>query len=402
MPYAEFQPSPVDPIGSVERGMNLFDRAQRSQMQREAFAMEKQKFASDVAFESIARDSELKTKDLQLKQLRMQFDALPRELDSHTLALDAQDAESRMKIENAKVVTATIRQLPDAVSQTVAQLSNPSIPERDRIFLGTQFLTNYGHLVDKSPQIGQLLNGVSMQIQNLQHGMQARALNSVPVMSAKIGATKSLDELNRIAADPEFHNVLAVAPEIKEAVKDQRDFLQKQLEATTAEQAKLTEKNRVDQGEKSIPGFKGLVPTVDEAKKLREELPAQTGILDGLKRLNDMFSVPNASTDLKLRAEADTIIGTLVGALRVPITGPGAMTDGERTFIQGLIGSPTKLFSLSSVEKVKLKTITGRLQKALDDRVKLLGLERISGSDTKGGTLSPADIVAAAKRHLSQ
>ncbi len=63
--------------------------------------------------------------------------------------------------------------------------------------------------------------------------------------------------------------------------------------------------------------------------------------------------------------EAQSLMTKLVGALRLPYTGPGVLTDTERQELKGVIGDPTKFFRWVGAESGRL----GRLQKDLKLRL---------------------------------
>lgn len=405
MPFAEFQPGPVNPIGSFAAGANLFERIQQSRQQREQFEMEKQKFASDVAFQAQSRDLELQTQQLRLKQSQMTLDQAPRELSSHLLALDAQDAESRSKIANEQVVAGLIKNLPGAIESATRRLNDTSVPARERLFAGTQFLTNYGHLVGKSPQIGELMLGIRNQVENLQFGIQSNAIQRVPVYTAKIGAAKTLEELNAIAADPDVHYSIAAAPELKVAIKDQRDFLQKQVEVADTKAAKKTEEDTKRTLEQGAPGYEGIAPTKEEAIAFRDALATNGGIIADIKKIADLAAKPGASTDLATRAEIANMQSLMVGKLRLPLTGPGAMTDDERKFIISTLGNPANIFSIQSVEQAKIKTMIDHMQNDIDRKAAALGLKK-SGAAAPAApgsqTASPAALQAQVRAVQAQ
>lgn len=103
------------------------------------------------------------------------------------------------------------------------------------------------------------------------------------------------------------------------------------------------------------------------AEKLRDYM-AETGtVANELSSLRSLISNPDFSKlSLEDRAAVQSKISALVGALRIPIVGPGPMTDTERKFIVSIIGDPNKFLTLPSVEREKLtsmiNTIEGRVR----------------------------------------
>lgn len=112
--------------------------------------------------------------------------------------------------------------------------------------------------------------------------------------------------------------------------------------------------------ERYIPGI-GLAITSKDATDLKE---MRAGVLDakaGIGKLLAISNKPFKSLSLEDIAEADTLRQTLVGALRSPITGPGAMNEGERELLERIIANPTSIFSLDSVNKKRLETLANTL-----------------------------------------
>lgn len=131
---------------------------------------------------------------------------------------------------------------------------------------------------------------------------------------------------------------------------------------------KLQEKT-VDVGK-----FQGQVQNQTEAKEFRNMVSDLETAESGIDRLLEINNVTGKSLSPNLRAEADTIQKTLIGLLRQPITGPGAMSDGERQMLQDIIANPTDMFSLDSNNKTKLETLKKTLRNAVDRKAKNLGL----------------------------
>jgi len=108
--------------------------------------------------------------------------------------------------------------------------------------------------------------------------------------------------------------------------------------------------------EKFVPGL-GLASTNEGAKDLREMQTTIKTVKEGIKRLNEITSIGGKSLSPTLRAEADNIRTQLIGRLRVPLTGPGAMSEGERELLANAIPDPTAIFSLDSRSKKRLETL---------------------------------------------
>ena len=94
-----------------------------------------------------------------------------------------------------------------------------------------------------------------------------------------------------------------------------------------------------------VTGFQGEARSLDEAKTMRENLRSYNRLEDSvntIKRLNDKFgsNIPFSEQ----RAVADTIRGTLKGAMRMLLVGPGAVTETEQKLMDDIIANPTLIF----------------------------------------------------------
>lgn len=118
----------------------------------------------------------------------------------------------------------------------------------------------------------------------------------------------------------------------------------------------------------------GFAPTAEAAKTVRESAVTTDTVTNGLKRLKEITKITGKSLVPAIRAEADTIRSTLVGALRVPITGPGAMSDTEREMLMNLIPATTDLFSLDSNTIKRIDTLDKRIKGSYAATLKANGL----------------------------
>ena len=125
---------------------------------------------------------------------------------------------------------------------------------------------------------------------------------------------------------------------------------------------------------RTIPGF-GVAPSAQTAKDLRDLHSAYEQVDTGVTRLLEILDTPGKRTNLDLRAEANTITGMLTGALRVPITGPGAFSDSEREMIEKIVQNPTSLWGLDSTKRKALETLRSRIKGSRDSFAKSIGLQ---------------------------
>lgn len=121
------------------------------------------------------------------------------------------------------------------------------------------------------------------------------------------------------------------------------------LRAVDPERAKEME-------QREVPGL-GFASSLEGAKDLREMQATAKTVKSDVKRLQDILKTTGKSLSPTLRAEADSIRTRLIGRLRVPMTGPGAMSEGERELLMGLIPDVTSMTSLDARSAVRLKSL---------------------------------------------
>lgn len=105
----------------------------------------------------------------------------------------------------------------------------------------------------------------------------------------------------------------------------------------------------------------GFANTPKDAEVLKEHKSNVDTAKSGVDALLRIQNKPYKSISFEDRAQAETIQQMLVGALRIPITGPGAMNEGERAMVERIIANPTAMFTLDNSNKVKLETLVRRL-----------------------------------------
>lgn len=139
-----------------------------------------------------------------------------------------------------------------------------------------------------------------------------------------------------------------------------------QLEAIDPKAAK-------EMRDRFVPGM-GIAPTEKDATDLKTLRGTVENARSGINRLLEISNITGKSLSPSIRAEADAITQSLIGMLRVPITGPGAMSEGERKLLENLVANPTDMFSLDESNRVKLKSLMKRLDSSVDTMAKARGL----------------------------
>lgn len=115
-------------------------------------------------------------------------------------------------------------------------------------------------------------------------------------------------------------------------------------------------KAAADMRAKKIPGM-GYATSTEGAKDMREMQTTVKTIKAGIQRLREIAKTTGKSLSPELRAEADNIRTQLIGRLRVPLTGPGAMSEGERELLMNAIPGVADTFALDSRNLKKLETL---------------------------------------------
>lgn len=129
-----------------------------------------------------------------------------------------------------------------------------------------------------------------------------------------------------------------------------------------------------DQRERFVPGY-GLALTKDSAKLARESVSTMDSIKGNIDELMALSNKSGASFSPTDRARAETITSILTGQLRLPIVGPGAVSEKELELLQRIIADPTKIMSLDNTNKARLQTLRQRMDKQTANQLKQYGLQ---------------------------
>lgn len=132
-------------------------------------------------------------------------------------------------------------------------------------------------------------------------------------------------------------------------------------------------KKAADLRNRLVPGV-GIATTYEGARGLREMQTTVQTIKDSTNRLQKIASTPGKSLSPSLIAEADTIRSSLVGRLRVPITGPGSMSDTDRAQLMALVPDVTAIIALNSSNKKRLDTLNKTMQSNYDNMMRANGI----------------------------
>lgn len=129
-----------------------------------------------------------------------------------------------------------------------------------------------------------------------------------------------------------------------------------------------------DVRERGAPGWIGAAPTKEVASKFIEFAKETQPAIDGVNQI--LAATKKFPTDLSERAKIATDLKILAGKLRLPLQGPGAMTDKDYERLMDTLGNPAALFSMKSVERARLQTVLKNLESSLETNAKASGFRR--------------------------
>ena len=229
-----------------------------------------------------------------------------------------------------------------------------------------------------------LLKANMQQFGNLKDAMEAtriqqrdmatlqlqQAVNSVQSPLAKAKAMQEIGKLQaeNAKATQKFAGQLTLTNMMNEANKDPSkiDGYMQTLKA-------YDPKQWAEMSDMLVPG-KGFATTKEGAKVVRESQQVTDTVKDGINQLRGIMRRPVKSLSPNDRAEAETVRSALVGALRVPITGPGAMNEGERELLMSIIPDVTSMTSLDTISAKKLDALEQRIESSYNNTLKANGL----------------------------
>lgn len=107
-----------------------------------------------------------------------------------------------------------------------------------------------------------------------------------------------------------------------------------------------------EQRKRYVPVAGALAPTEKAAGELNDLAKTTEVVRDSVDALKALGDKPYSDLSLEDRAEADTIQNSLIGQLRIALTGPGPLTDSEREFIKSIIANPTNIFEVTARKRL--------------------------------------------------
>lgn len=126
----------------------------------------------------------------------------------------------------------------------------------------------------------------------------------------------------------------------------------------------------------------GFADTADDAKEVKGIMADSDTSYTSIDRLLKIANTPGASVTPRVRAEAQSLVATLLGSLNKPLTGGGPMSESEREIVQSLAKDPTRIWSLGSQNIQGLQTLKQFVQRREANALKSKGLNPRSSSFT--------------------
>lgn len=370
----------------TEGYMNIFSRAQALKQSAEQFQMEKEQFVANAA-----------TTSLEQERLRGA-------IAEQNNRLIEQESALREKNNLRNVRSQRLRQAHETIS---AAMQNPRVWEDPMVaeFTQGEIMRKFADL-EKDPEFAQLASQFVDRVTATKGGFLHLANSAAEGLAPsliRISPTNLADraEFEKLKASPFLQHAMRVP-----AFAQQFSALQKGFETASADEAKFNRdreikqievnaKNRADQAERSVVGYRGAAPSLKEAQDFRAAEASLNAVNPGIDRLiqitNDSSSLEKL-TDIQLRSEVDVLTSLITAENRTKIVGPGAVSESEWEMLRRVVANPTSLKNVAfrSGAVKALQTLKKTLNAKHDATAKILGLTRETTS------VSAADVLSAA------
>lgn len=170
-----------------------------------------------------------------------------------------------------------------------------------------------------------------------------------------------------------------------ESNKQQKDLLRQEKQ-----QEKL-QKQEAKNLELEIPGY-GYARSKKEATDVRAAMADAEDAIKLIDQIKELGTDVNALTDWGRVAKINSAKKILAGKLRLPLTGPGAMTEDEFKRLIETMGDPSKMTSTEAIELGKLDQLKEVLKSGIQSKIK--------GSVVQSGQYQPIDLNSMNREQL--
>ena len=331
-----------------------------------ALAQEKLYNDSIVAGQEIKADYDKRVNDLEMERQAFMDDIKNGQIDPNKYW----DNNSRVMAGIGMILAGfTPSQAPNAAVNFLEKQMEMNLKAQEK-----NLDSKHNLLAANMKQFGNLKEAVEMT-----RIMQADMVNN-QLMAAAAKASNPMAKAAALKAAGELQ--MKYAPLVQKVASQQT--LSKITQAANQDPAKIPamlsavrqldpEKAKDLEG-RHIPGI-GFASSMEGAKGLREMGTTVKTVNDSITRLKQIAGKTGKSLSLNDRAEADTIRNMLIGQLRVPITGPGAMSDGEREILIKTIPDVTSMTSLDSSNMTRLKALESKVNSQYRNQLQMNGLD---------------------------
>jgi hypothetical protein len=126
--------------------------------------------------------------------------------------------------------------------------------------------------------------------------------------------------------------------------------------------------------------FSGTVAGAQDFRKNYAHMANVRSAVDELIKINDMGYESMSPT---ARARADQLQSEIIAALRIPIVGPGAISEAEQEILQRIVNKGTGIFTLEASERAAIKGLKSRVDREIVNWPKSMGLTvRVGGQQS--------------------
>lgn len=240
-------------------------------------------------------------------------------------------------------------------------------------------------------KVGLVQNQYAMARQMGMDEREAEALsiqNGYKIADLKLKVLENqskLPEMRQRAAEARI-NLRAKAMDAMKPLVEMRnaEALNKAMIGGTSSQSSqivgLPPKDSKEYNERFVPGI-GVAATSDSAKIVKEANRTMETIdyaSNRIKELRKQYgrTIPWSAVGAEVRQEAQALAGQLTAQLRVPLLGPGAVTDKERQILANMIDDdPLAIFSLDNKVNAKFDALQRTVRAAHNSTLRSEGFK---------------------------
>jgi hypothetical protein len=212
------------------------------------------------------------------------------------------------------------------------------------------------------------------QKESLKRQLYEQGVLELKKLEAATDSAYKKDQINM--QRQQLNNAIAAARAQQEATAAQntaRASIFSGARAISEDEFAALEKNEREAVVSLADGRKVMAVNKSAAEKLRAYMADTVPAIQRLEQYKQLIESGNP-LNLKDRAKAEGLSTAIVGALRLPLTGPGVLTDTERAELRKAIGR-FGVFNLSAVEREKVKLLIKDLKANTQYNARISGVK---------------------------